>query len=353
MLAGLSLTLAIKKHDSHSSWGAELEQLAKWLANNHRVALVTVIATWGSSPRAVGSHMVIREDQCFFGSVSGGCIEGEVIRTAIQVIKEGQNRLLHFKVATDQAWEMGLSCGGRIELLIEAVDGHHPLVQRMLTPVAQETLWRLVKLVSGEQWLIESSKVNPDDSLPVSLSKPLTEAKKKQCSVRLDDDYFLQLYQAPTRLLIVGAVHIAQHLAVMASRCGLAPQVIDPRRGFARPERFPDTELVHDWPDRFLQTAPLRASNALVTLSHDPKIDDPALCTALDSEAFYIGALGSRKTHNERLQRLGKAGYGDRLQRIHGPVGLDLGGRAPAEIATAILAEIIQTRYRKDDHAAI
>ncbi|MCW8905289.1 MAG: XdhC family protein [Sedimenticola sp.] len=316
------------------------------------VALATVVATWGSSPRAVGSHMVIRTDQQFAGSVSGGCIEGEVIRTGLSVIDSGEPRLLRFQVANNRAWEMGLSCGGQVEVLVEAVDQDHPVIRQMQERPPAGTVWRLLALDTGQQWLIEADLPTTGEPVPAPLIEPLNNAMQQGHSLRLSDDYFLQTYTTPARLFIVGAVHTAQHLAAMAERCGLAPLVIDPRRGFARADRFPDTALAQQWPDRLFKEQLLGANSALVTLSHDPKIDDPALCAALDSEAFYIGALGSRKTHSERLQRLTEKGYGNRLQRIHGPVGLDLGGRAPAEIAVAILAQLIQARYRREQDAA-
>lgn len=333
-------------------WGPELEQLTEWLECGERAALATVVATWGSSPRAVGSHMVIRTDQQFAGSVSGGCIEGEVIRAGLSVIDSGEPRLLRFQVANDRAWEMGLSCGGQVEVLVEAVDQDHPVIRQMQEHPPAGPVWRLFALDTGRQWLIEADLPITGEPVPAPLIEPLNDAMQQGHSLRLDDDYFLQAYATPARLFIVGAVHTAQHLAAMAGRCGLAPLVIDPRRGFARADRFPDTALVQQWPDRLFKEQPLGANSALVTLSHDPKIDDPALCAALDSKAFYIGALGSRKTHRERLQRLTEKGYGDRLQRIHGPVGLHLGGRAPAEIAVAILAQLIQARYRREQNAA-
>jgi xanthine dehydrogenase accessory factor len=148
------------------------------------------------------------------------------------------------------------------------------------------------------------------------------------------------------RLLIVGAVHIAQALAGMAATAGFEVVVIDPRGAFASPARFPGVQLCDDWPDEALQCLGLDSATALVALSHDPKLDDPALQLALPSELFYIGALGSRRTHEKRVQRLTEAGLGGYLGRIHSPIGLDLGGRAPAEIAVSILAEIIRVRYK-------
>lgn len=327
-------------------WGAELEQLSNWLLDGHQVALATVVATWGSSPRTLGSHMVVRDDQQFAGSVSGGCIEGEVIRGALAAIKNGQSRLLRFQVANERAWEMGLSCGGEIEVRVEAVGRDHPLAQAVAQPNQAQTLWRLVSLDNDREWLINPDYPSTREGIPPELKQPLNRAIDAGICVRLDVNHFLQRYRAPTRLFIIGAVHTAQQLAAMATRCDLAPLVVDPRRGFARQERFPDTPLIQKWPDRLFAERSLNTGSALVTLSHDPKIDDPALCAALDSEAFYIGALGSRKTHGERLKRLTEKGYGNQLRRIHAPVGLDLGGRTPAEIAVAILAQLIQARYR-------
>jgi xanthine dehydrogenase accessory factor len=296
--------------------------------------------------------MVVRNDQHFSGSVSGGCIEGEVIRNAQSVLVDGKPRLLDFQVTNNQAWEMGLSCGGQIEVLLEKVVSEHPLIQQLESTPTNKTIWRLISISQPQQWLIDSELEGPIEGIPDGLLQQINSALKNNGSVRLNKDYFLQAYTIPPQLFIVGAVHIAQYLATMASGCGLSPVVIDPRRGFAYAERFPDITLAQQWPDQVLNEQSLSQNSALVTLSHDPKIDDPALCIALDSKPFYIAALGSQKTHMERLNRLREKGYGDRLHHIHGPAGLDLGGRAPSEIAVAILAQLIQSRYRSDQHAA-
>lgn len=165
-----------------------------------------------------------------------------------------------------------------------------------------------------------------------------------------DDRYLLQTLAAPPRIIIIGAVHIAQALIPMAQRAGYRICLIDPRTAFANPERFPDIEVDNRWPDEAMAELELDPRTAVVTLSHDPKIDEPALRAAMDSAAFYIGALGSKGNHRKRLERLAGLGYsGEQLARIHGPIGLPLGGRSPAEIAVAILAEIIQTRHRSLD----
>jgi xanthine dehydrogenase accessory factor len=160
------------------------------------------------------------------------------------------------------------------------------------------------------------------------------------------DDLFVRSYARPPRLVVVGAAHISQALAPMAAIAGFEVIVIDPRRAFASADRFPGVTLVNAWPEKALEQLKLDAVTAVVTLTHDPKLDDPALAAALRSPAFYVGALGSKRTHAKRVERLTEAGLGGEIARIHAPVGLDLGGRAPREIAVSILAEVIQVRYR-------
>lgn len=157
---------------------------------------------------------------------------------------------------------------------------------------------------------------------------------------------FVRSYARPPRLVVIGAAHISQFLAPMATLAGFEVIVVDPRRAFATPERFEGVKLVHTWPDEALAELKLDATSAVVTLTHDPKLDDPALIAALRSPAFYVGALGSKRTHAKRVARLTEAGLADMIGRIHAPVGLDLGGRAPKEIAVSILAEVIQVRYK-------
>jgi xanthine dehydrogenase accessory factor len=162
----------------------------------------------------------------------------------------------------------------------------------------------------------------------------------------LGEGLFVRSYARAPRLIVVGAAHISQFLAPMATLAGFEVIVIDPRRAFASGERFPGVTLLDAWPDEALEQLKLDATSAVVTLTHDPKLDDPALVAALQSPAFYVGALGSTRTHAKRVARLTEAGLGDKVARIHAPVGLDLGGRAPREIAVSILAEVIQVRYR-------
>ena len=341
-----------------------LTQALTWHKAGKNVALATVIRTWGSSPRPVGSHLVVTADGEFAGSVSGGCIEGEVIRAAQQCIADGRPQQLGFGVSNEQAWEVGLACGGRVDVQVMSL-----AAAVWLEPLQAE---RAARRLAGLLLTLESHPSHAPTP-PVRLvhrpgtarGQPPAPAETgtaadlpAEVRQRLDSNqpgiltstghHFLGVYAPPPRLLIVGAVHIAQALAPMAARAGFEVTLIDPRRAFASVERFPDVALRDDWPDEALAALQPDAATAIVTLSHDPKLDDPALAVALGSPAFYIGALGSRRTHARRLERLREEGFDDpTLARIHAPVGLDLGGRLPAEIAVAILAQLIQARYRE------
>ena len=214
----------------------------------------------------------------------------------------------------------------------------------------RQPLMVVTRLADGAQCLLDAASCEGELPLP---AEQLAEARGFLSSGRSSSlagaaGLFARAYVPSPRLLIVGAVHIAQALAPMAAAAGFEVVVIDPRGAFASAERFPGVQLSDEWPDEALGRLGLDAATALVALSHDPKLDDPALELALPSPLFYIGALGSRRTHEKRLERLRAAGLGELTGRIHSPIGLDLGGRAPAEIAVSILAEVIQVRYRGD-----
>ena len=213
------------------------------------------------------------------------------------------------------------------------------VARRAHRPVALAT-----DLASGEQWLFA-----PSDPLPAELDPELADGlrevfrsdRARRVELR-ERTIFLNVFNPPLRMILVGAVHIAQPLAAMAAATSFQVIVVDPRTAFAAPERFPNLEIRTDWPDEALATLVPDARTAVVTLTHDPKLDDPALDQALRSDAFYIGSLGSRKTHGKRVERLRGEGFSEEaIARIHGPVGLDIGARSPAEIAVSILAQII------------
>ena len=212
----------------------------------------------------------------------------------------------------------------------------------------REALVVVTRLTDGVQCVIDAAGSSGDLVLGPEQAAQATALLVSGRSTQLAgaDKLFARAYVPSARLLIIGAVHIAQALAPMAAAAGFEVIVIDPRGAFASPERFPGVQLSDEWPDEALARLGLDSATALVALSHDPKLDDPALELALPSTLFYIGALGSRRTHEKRLERLRAAGLGDLTGRIHSPIGLDLGGRAPAEIAVSILAEVIQVRYR-------
>ena len=319
------------------------ETASRWIGEGRKVALGTVVKTWGSAPRLAGSQIAVRDDGVFTGSVSGGCVEGAVIGEAQAAMADGKVRLLEFGVADEKAWSAGLACGGRIEIFVEPLVGEKAgaaLAALNQARRAGRAVVRAVDLSSGEERLIDP---RTDSSL---LGVAAAQALQTDQSARAEIEgrsWFLGTFNPPLDLAIVGAVHVAQPLAKMAAIAGYTVRVIDPRASFATPARFPGITLSHDWPDEALARLPLGRRSALVVLVHDPKIDDPALVAGLASPAFYIGALGSKRTHAARLARLKAHGItDDALARIHGPMGLAIGARSPEEIAVSILAQMTE-----------
>lgn len=319
-----------------------LDQLALWAREGRGVALATVAATWGSSPRPVGSHMAVADTADFAGSVSGGCIEGAVVEAAQAAIASGKPRMLEYGVTNEAAWEVGLACGGRIQVFVQPKP---QVLDALQTARAAKRLCAVVTdTVSGAQLLVDGDTLSgelclSDDEL---LDVRARIATDKSGIARYG--YLVRVYAPQPRMIIVGAVHIAQALAPMARTAGFEVTVIDPREGFAKSGALAGIKAIVAWPDEAMADVKPDARTAVVTLTHDPKLDDPALAAALKSDAFYIGALGSKKTHAKRLERLAEAGFtpGD-TARINGPVGLDINALTPAEIAVSILAQVIAT----------
>ncbi len=316
---------------------------AQWINEGHKMALGTVVKTWGSAPRQAGSQIAVRGDGAFVGSVSGGCVEGAVIEQALIAIDDGKVRRLEFGVADETAWSVGLACGGRMEIFIEPLldaKTRDSLVALNKERQTGNPIVRAVNLETGEAQLIAPGV----DSSALDLAA--TEAVRSDQSALLEiggHAWLLVVFNPPIDLAVVGAVHIAQCLAQIATPCGYRVRVIDPRRSFAAEERFPGVMLSHEWPDDELSKRPLGPRSALIVLAHDPKLDDPALSAALRSPAFYIGALGSKRTHVARLERLRVLGFTDDvLARIHAPIGLGIGAKGPQEIAISIIAQMIE-----------
>lgn len=319
------------------------ETALDWIDAGRDVALATVVKTWGSAPRPVGAQLVIDRDMEFIGSVSGGCVESAVIFEAVDAMQSGACRILHFGVSDDSAFEVGLACGGEIEVMVEPVGaGHGPSVEELRDLVAARAARRpVVWEVNTETWHRLLVERDPSDS-------DLEERFRTDKSA-LEGNLFRAVHNPPLRLVIVGAVHIAQPLVQMARLTGYDVVLSDPRDSFASASRFPDETFLEGWPDEALDAYGLDARTAVVTLSHDPKIDTPALQTALASEVFYVGALGSTRTHAKRVAALTEAGIADDvIARIDGPIGADIGAVSPAEIAVSIMAEMTERLRRPD-----
>lgn len=339
--------------DAVATTDADLLSLALgWREAGHGVAIATVLETWGSAPRPVGSGLAVRDDGVFAGSVSGGCVEADVVAEAIEAIADGGRRRLAFGVADEVAWRSGLSCGGRIEILVEPVgpDGFAigELAAMARAVAARRACLRVLDLDGGASETIFAEAIDPAHPRAEAFAAAFAAGRSGRIAAETGDGLFLSVVVPPTRMVIVGAVHIAQALVPMARLVGLEAVVIDPRGAFASPERFGEARLVVDWPDQVIGGAvPLDRSTALVALSHRPEIDDPAILAALAAGCFYVGALGSRKTHARRVERLGAAGLdAATIARIHAPIGLDLGAAGPPEIAVSILAEILRDLRR-------
>ena len=302
-----------------------LQIAAGWVREGHEVAIATVIETWGSAPRRKGSHLAIRGDGLFEGSVSGGCVEGDVITEAQALLEAGAvSRRLDYGVADETAWQVGLACGGRISVLVQRLSDAGfalTLIDRLIAAAA-----------AGE---------------PVALATDLATGATREGDI----GDVVNHWPPPRRLAIIGAVHIAQALVPLALGLGIGVTVIDPRGLFAADarfsgqnengQRFAGLDLDRRWPDEALAEWRPNAASAIVALTHDPKLDDVALAAALNSPAFYIAALGSRKNHAKRCERLAEGGFGPAdLARLHGPAGLAIGAADPAEIALSIAAEL-------------
>jgi xanthine dehydrogenase accessory factor len=319
-----------KEQPMTDSFDAIPETVLRWAQEGPGAALATVVETWGSAPRRVGAQLAISVDGRIEGSVSGGCVEGAVVAEALDLMHSGTHKVLEFGVSDEDAFAVGLACGGTIRVLVEPVGSVLPLdlladlvaARAARRPVAYE-----VTLETGARRLAFDGHA---DRLRLDRS-----------GFEEDSQTFVAVHNPPLRLVVVGAVHIAQALVPMARIAGYDPVIIDPREAFASDARFPGETLLHDWPDEAVAQLGLDSRTAVVLLTHDPKLDDPALRAALQADVFYIGALGSRKTHAKRVERMAEAGFSQaQIARIHGPVGLDIGAAGPSEIAVSILAQI-------------
>ncbi|MFL4471456.1 XdhC family protein [Tateyamaria armeniaca] len=314
------------------------EQALAWVKSGQGAALATVVQIWGSAPRRAGAQMVVSGSGEMMGSVSGGCVEGAVVVEAMEALEDGTPRLLEYGVSDGDAFAVGLACGGTIKVLVEPVGAAMPVDLLDTLVAARAARKAAAYVVDLQSW---ERRVDHDGHAARFASD--------RTGVEDDGRTFVAIHNPPLRLAIVGAVHIAQALVPMARIAGYDPIIIDPRAAFGSEARFPGETLLDDWPDVALAQVGMDARTALVLLTHDPKLDDPALHIALKSDAFYIGALGSTRTHAKRVERLREAGFDpEQIARIRGPVGLDIGAASPPEIAVSILAQMVQALRRPE-----
>ncbi|MEM9009626.1 MAG: XdhC/CoxI family protein [Pseudomonadota bacterium] len=319
-----------------------------WHRAGKGAALATVIETWGSAPRPVGSQLAISAEAEIMGSVSGGCVEGAVVAEALEALEDGDCRILKYGVSMDEAFAVGLACGGTIRVLVEPIGvGRGPEVG-MLEQLAEARAARRAAAycVNTETWerrLLDAAAPAP---LGPAVARALTH-DRSGFGPEGAESWFIGTHNPPLRLVVVGAVHIAQPLLQMAKLAGYDTTLVDPREAFGSAARFPGERIVHDWPDAALAAHGLDARTAVVTLTHDPKLDDPAIRTALGAPIFYLGCLGSTRTHAKRVARLAGDGFSpEEIARIDAPVGSDIGATSPAEIAVSVMAEMTERLRR-------
>jgi xanthine dehydrogenase accessory factor len=340
-----------------------LEQATAWRAQGRESALATVVRTSGSTPRGTGAKLLVSRDGAIVGSVSGGCVESDVAAHAVEVMTQGRPRLVSYGISDEFGIEVGLACGGSIEVLIEGL-GADPYAEvatlvRQEVPVVVATavrpeaaIGRRVVFARGE-----ARGTLGDTVLDRSVQEKVPELIRsgQSRSMRFKDqsgeetEVFLDAYPAPPTLFIFGGVHVAIPLTRYAKILGFRVNVIDPRGIFATPERFAEAdELAITYPEDYLSRVELNENSYVVVLTHDPRHDEPILKRVVGSRASYVGAIGSRKTNQERMARLMAQGVPqEQLARVHAPVGMDIGAQTPEEIALAIMAEIIAARYGK------
>ncbi len=319
-----------------------LKSARDWLARDGKVAVATVVDTWGSAPVPVGGQMVIGADGHFQGSVSGGCIEGEVIVEAEEILGTGKPKKLTFGVADETAWRAGLPCGGTVQVFVERLDkdkgGADLLAKSVAAAEGRTGLVVATRLDDGSKRVYDREQ--PD--LPDEIAERFSTAKS-QLKTAPEGEVFLHAIVPPARILVIGATHIGQVLAEIARLAGYNIEIIDPRTAFASQDRFKDFTIHAEWPQDILPKLGLDPYTAVVALAHVGHIDDEALKLAVKANCLYVGALGSSRNHAKRRERLLAAGITEeQLARIKAPIGIDIGAQTPAEIALSVMAEIVR-----------
>lgn len=342
-----------------------LTKLIQWSDEGKSIALATVIQTWGSSPRKAGSKMALTLDGNIAGSVSGGCVENAVVEAGIESINAIRPQLLHFGVPDETAWEVGLACGGSIDVFVKPLDENiFGSLRSILTgdkPAVLTTVIRGDKAMVGREVVLDgkgeitgSIGNEWDEKVFSIMENALAKGVSHRVTLNEATEIFVEVIMPPLTLVIVGGAHISIALSVLAKTLGYRTIVMDPRKVWGNEERFPNVDkLIQSWiPDAFEQIV-ITPATAITTLTHDQKLDDPALKIALNSPAFYVGALGSKTTNAKRYKRLLNDGVPDsQLSRLHAPIGLDIGSQTPEEIALSIMAEVVEV-YRKQNQFSV
>lgn len=313
------------------------------------VGRAVVTSVWGSAPQAEGAAMLVSASGEMAGSVSGGCVETAVVEEVRAAMARGSAKVVRYGISDERAWEVGLACGGSLEVLVE------PAVSEAVLGAAGGPGGVVIATFLDGPRL--GRAVSIDESIPATgtdlqraAREALTSGRSRTIRLQVDGrdtGVFLEVFPRPPRLLIFGGVHVAAALVPLARALGYRTVVADGREAFLTRERFPEADqLILGWPDDAFAQAGIDSATAVAVLTHDPKFDDPALMIALRSPAMYVGAIGSRKTQAARRERLRAAGLtDDEVGKLFGPIGLDLGGRSPAETALAIMAEIVAVRH--------
>lgn len=329
-----------------------LDIIKKWSAKNKFIGLARVVKTWGSSPRPVGSVMLINSDGEMAGSVSGGCVEGAVVKTAKQLLEDKTNQKLSYGVTDDEAWSVGLTCGGSIEVYVQSVDFTTGVWERLTHNLEINKSSVMVSEMGNgnKNTLIEENGETLGDQLPDDLleeAKTAHDERNHKIIEYEDRSYFIHIFPRKSLLLIIGASHVTVDLVAMGNKFEFTTIVIDPRGYFVEKTTFSDapTQLIVAYPSEVLANFPLDAYTYCAILSHDPKIDDNALEVLLESKVAYIGALGSRKTHEKRIRRLAEKGISKKsIDRIKAPIGVDIQAKSAQEIALSIMGQIISVK---------
>jgi xanthine dehydrogenase accessory factor len=333
-----------------------LPDIQRWREAGKKAAIATVVSAYGSAPRRAGAKMAIAEDGEFVGSVSGGCVENDVVEHARQVLAEEQPRLVPYGITDEMAFDVGLACGGQIEVFIQPFGRAFPTEK----PVAFVYVIRGEGLGNGLlAWEFGKHRgtLGRGDAFDEQVARDAIEQLRTGDAAKRSYpdapggpvEVFVDTYPAKPELIVFGGVHIGVALAKLAKSLGFKVVVVDARGMWATPERFPEVDELHvTHADEYLAQHRLGSNAYVAVLSHDPKLDDPAILGALKSPARYVGAIGSPKTQAARRERLKAAGLSnEQIARLHGPIGLDIGARTPEEIALAILAQVVAAKNGK------